>query len=207
MQAQACGLHLKKLVIEAERANFFRFDSRSKFDEVLANLRHVPQVQDLEIRYGALFRCDGVLPAFDLPTIKRLCITETALPSCNRQVRTYLPQLVFARSSANARPQSANLNGLDLLLDLFPRLESLHLTSHWLLPLTDAHDLGADPDPPTDLTLAYDAPQLAAQVIELRDETDVREFRYRRSEAASWELRWTREGGKGTQFEMSRWWV
>jgi len=41
----------------------------------------------------------------------------------------------------------------------------------------------------------------------VRDETMIKDFRYRRSEREGWELRWAREGERGTQFRLSRWWL
>ncbi|GAA5924854.1 hypothetical protein JCM3775_005488 [Rhodotorula graminis] len=178
---------LKKLVIDVAYAEFDLYTGWNSIDHVLENLKHAPSAEALEVRFSDLFRCDGADLYTAVPTIKRLSIVETDMPSDGRQ--------------------SANINGLEDFLDVFPNLNSFSLTSHWFLPATDAADLHADPDPPTDLSLAYDAPLLAELVMYVRDETPIKEFRYRRSESERWELRWTRSGELGTQFALSRWWL
>ncbi|GAA5895159.1 hypothetical protein JCM8208_000129 [Rhodotorula glutinis] len=178
---------LKKLVIDVVHAEFDLYTGWNGFDRVLDHLKYAPGAEQLEIRFSALFRCDAGRPNTAAPTIKRLTLVETETPSDGRQ--------------------SANINGLEDFLDVFPALDSFSLTSHWYLPATDAADLCTDPDPPTDLSLAYDAPLLANLVMYVRDETPIKEFRYRRNEGEGMELRWTREGARGTHFTLSRWWL
>ncbi|BGP39575.1 hypothetical protein JCM10449v2_003526 [Rhodotorula kratochvilovae] len=181
----AADFALKRLAFSCVHAEFFlELGDTESFDNILRHLAHA-RVKELEIQFKETFRCDEGTDDVEVRSVKRLIITELYAPENQR----------------------ANLNGLDDFILIFPHLHYLALTSHWLVPLDVAADLREDADPPTTLSIAYDAPQLAQQVIFLRDETDVREFRYRRAMDADWELRWTREGGCGTQFEVQRWWV
>ncbi|GAA6047046.1 hypothetical protein JCM3770_004169 [Rhodotorula araucariae] len=182
----AADFALERLAFSCVHAEFFLgLGDTESSDGILRNLKHAPHVGEVEIQFEKTFRCDDGAEHVDVPSVKRLIVTEM-----------YAPE-----------DQRANLNGLDDFIFMFPRLEHFALTSHWLVPVDVAADLRDDSDPPTTLSIAYDAPLLAEQVIVLRDETDIREFRYRRARDADWELRWTREGGRGTQFEVERWWV
>ncbi|GAA5838008.1 hypothetical protein JCM9279_004101 [Rhodotorula babjevae] len=184
---QSSPFVLKELVIDVAYAEFDLYAGWNSIDRLLDRIKYAPSATALEIRFSALFRCDAGKPDTEAPTIVRLAVVETTTPSDDRQ--------------------SANINGLEDFLDVFPNLDAFSLVSHWFLPSTDAADLRADPDPPTDLSLAYDAPLLAQLVMYVRDETAIKDFRYRRSEREEWELRWTREGDRGTQFRLSRWWL